>query len=500
MNKKKNLLLNWWASGGGSPSQTLIEKINSYRTVSIGAFVQKIGSAWRIFSPFNDEYAQYWSIEKEQSNTDFYMNLSPGWGITRYFEVKLPDSTTGTYQATTAATSYTSQVGATATLTFYGTGLKFYSYTDNRGGIWSFSVDGGTPVTISTYNSGVAAYRRHDVFPSGTFTKGVPHTVVATFTGADPLNPPSGGTARGWISRDSVTTDNTGIFSKAFYVMGSPTPNCGYFVSVDITNTIELADTPSHKEFAIDTRALVTTATENQEIPNHSPTNGDSASIFADVSTDRTLKINGIGTDYFADWAAIDPWTFAVGGDEILISEVYIGVNHEDQATHLFDLVNEYTFSSQGLNVHLVGTTLTDLYNSTFYYAMHSVLGSSLNRVLIHGNEINTSVSTSPTQPTIAAGSNIGNWNGISIGVNNAGTDFQKSLVYIMQMNPNDLLLDLSLNPVLSYQSNGTRTKVYPAAASNQPIDDNVTFEFSTDFIMGFVPDAYNELKSYAGL
>lgn len=99
---------------------------------------------------------------------------------------------------------YTTQVGATFSFTFDGTGFDFQHYTDNRGGVWEFNVDGTLAVAVSTHI---------DAVPAGQVTSGVArqpiarglaggtHTVIATFKGDDPEHAPAGGagTARGWV-------------------------------------------------------------------------------------------------------------------------------------------------------------------------------------------------------------------------------------------------------------------------------------------------------------
>lgn len=91
--------------------------------------------------------------------------------------------------------TYTTQVGAEMRFSFTGPVLEFQTYMDNSGGMWEFVIDGGSPIQISTYSpSGTTDWL---VVASGLSSGS--HDVVATFVGADPLNPPSSGEPRGWL-------------------------------------------------------------------------------------------------------------------------------------------------------------------------------------------------------------------------------------------------------------------------------------------------------------
>ncbi|MCK5600596.1 hypothetical protein KAR91_01935 [Candidatus Pacearchaeota archaeon] len=107
---------------------------------------------------------------------------------------------TGTF-ITTTSNSYTVTVNDTFDFTFRGTGFIFPHFADDRGGVWRFEVDGAIVAEISTFSSSLITTKIVEV------VKGLPerdHSVVATFLGDDPLNPPSGGggTSRGWFKYD----------------------------------------------------------------------------------------------------------------------------------------------------------------------------------------------------------------------------------------------------------------------------------------------------------
>lgn len=108
-------------------------------------------------------------------------------------------TTTGVFHATTT-TPYTAEVGATITVQVVvvePSTIQAYTFTDNRGGIWEFTVQ-DTPAlsaTVSTWASSGTS-RRTTLF---TLPAGI-HTIVGEFLGADPENPPANSaTARGWL-------------------------------------------------------------------------------------------------------------------------------------------------------------------------------------------------------------------------------------------------------------------------------------------------------------
>jgi hypothetical protein len=502
MKKKLKLLLYKWLNSGGGSTESLLDTILSYRTApSQKANVQRVSATWRIWTPIDEEYAQFYDTAKEISADDDYWALDSAWGIMKYFEIRLPDSTSGTYTNATSASGYTTQVGATATITFKGTGMKFSSVIDNRGGIWRATANTGETIDFSVYNSS-SSVRLSDVFPPGTFDPTVDTTVVFTFQGADPLNPPSGGTARGWISRDSVTVSNAGRYQKAFYIIGSPTPNCSHDTMTVAHTKYTLCSGPSHKEFAFSTRARSgTVAIQNQWIPNHSAIATTKASIFANLTTDRTITVDGGATNYLTSFT--DAFTFAVGGDSVVLHEVYEGCNIDDEPLSLFDIINTYTWTMGGLSIYVRMEALVNLYNTTGYLSMHDAEATQQTHSLCNGIEFDNTDNTGGLFDTLVTQGELPTWNGNSITVNKTGTDLAKSFCVGMNIRNISSAFNLSNSAYLQevrIQGNGTRGKLYPAVVNNIEIDQGEVFEWTSDFTIGIVPDAYNELKSYVGL
>jgi hypothetical protein len=502
MNKKKKLLFYNWLNGAGVSSETLIETINSYRTAnSQKAYVQRAASIWRVWTPIDSEYAQFYDTAKEVSADDDYWALDSPWGIMKYFNVQLPTTTSGAFTNSTAATCYTTAVGAYVQFTTTGTwtGLKVASYSDNRGGVWRATVNGGEAFDFSVWRFAEGNILS-DVYSGRSGIAG--DVIRLTYQGADPLNPPTGGTARGWIARDSVTVSNAGRFSKCFYIVGSETPNCCHETMQIAHTKYTLASGPSHKEFAFSTRARSgTTAIQNQWIPNHSAIATTEAAKFANLTTDRTIKIDGGATDYLTSFT--DAFVFAVGGDSIVLNEVYEGCNIDDEPLSLFDIINNYTWTKDKFTVYVRMETLVNLYNTTGYLSMHDAEAAQQTHTLCNGTEFANNTNTGGGFTTLVNQAGLSSWNGNSITVNKTGSDLVKSFCVAMNLKNVSSAFVLS-NPLylqeVRIQGNGTRGKTYPTVVNNIEIDAGQVFEWESDFIIGIVPDAYNELKSYAGL
>jgi len=163
---------------------------------------------------------------------------------------------TGTWVTTSEPTYYTTEVGATFTGVFDGTGFNFNSRTDNRGGIWEILVDGYITKTISVWSEVLTENVQIPI------VRGLPdsiHTVVGTFKGDDPLNAPTGGTARGWANH-YVEGGGASIFRTI-------TPS---YISYTVSATgLSVLQAASRKEFAF---SVIPdgTAYPYQWIPEHS--------------------------------------------------------------------------------------------------------------------------------------------------------------------------------------------------------------------------------------
>lgn len=168
---------------------------------------------------------------------------------------------------------YATSVGATITIPFTGTGVVFYHYADSRGGVWSAAIDGVNVLEFSTYSQSVE--NENAVVIAENLADSA-HTLVLTFMGADPENPPIGGSARGWFKFGVAGYE--GIYST---VQTTDLPTATMRLPNFVINR------SSVQEFAIrmspDGWALGT-----EWVPNHTSTAGSTRAISRDIS------INGV--------------------------------------------------------------------------------------------------------------------------------------------------------------------------------------------------------------
>ena len=200
---------------------------------------------------------------RKNANDDYILlmegvlgNITP---VQAVVESKNYETKTGTFDENYPPNFWTTQVGATISATFTGTRIDFNSYADNRGGIWEFVLDEGTPgeqrKTISTYSSSPVAIKTQTLF-SGLDDK--KHTIKGIFKGDDPSNPPAtgAGTARGWVFVGGLRPQDT---SRTFDI---------YRDTFDITKTDDVLYSYSNKEFAISCRPFGSTEAY-QFVPEH---------------------------------------------------------------------------------------------------------------------------------------------------------------------------------------------------------------------------------------
>lgn len=207
----------------------ILVKVVSPNEIEVGVFHQANRVTFFTFKPDGDGWRrQFQAVVRPVTEIEVLENYKKGSNFT---------SKTGEW-IEAEPTYYTTEVGATFSGEFEGTGLNFNHRTDNRGGIWEFVIDGYITKRISTFSTTT----RDNV---GTLiAKGLPngnHSFVATFKGADPNNAPSGGTARGWANFYT----GTGLTPKTI------TP---YIRSYEGGTGVSVLQETSRKEFAFSVR------------------------------------------------------------------------------------------------------------------------------------------------------------------------------------------------------------------------------------------------------
>jgi hypothetical protein len=261
------------------------------------------------------------------------------------------------------ASSYTITVGDKIYATFTGQYLDFRHYSDNRGGIWKFTLNGdsSTDVTISTYGvtptSGVLT-NVYSLLPLDTYN------VVAEFMGADPLNPPSGGVARGWFSYSASTDVNFPfrIYEQRYTINGS---------------TTLILNNSSNKELALLCRLDSSTSTP-EWIPDHGTgTTFGTAQILIDNIDLSSVSIN----NYFLPC------------DKVIVSNDMLGRNNVD-AIDLVDIKSSLIFLHNSITWNCTIEFLQDTKVSSGYVNMIPVNRATFGDLLIdsRGNAYNLNI------------------------------------------------------------------------------------------------------------
>lgn len=105
-----------------------------------------------------------------------------------------------------AVNSYTEILGGGWDAVFNGIGFFYQSLTNNRGGVWKFVIDEGTPDERQFLHSTYAEAETTVTTLIVSDLKNGPHTLRTEFMGDDPDHPPIGGASRGWFKYKGVFT------------------------------------------------------------------------------------------------------------------------------------------------------------------------------------------------------------------------------------------------------------------------------------------------------
>ena len=153
------------------------------------------------------------------------------------------------------ATHFATEVNSKIKTEISGEVIYFRRYGDNRGGVWEFTVDGDVDnkVIISTYKS-TAGTDNVKLFEN---LKDTTHVLEGVFIGDDPVNAPSGGVARGWLSYSTTTETTRTFFSR--------------FINLNMARDKNLNTAMSNKDFALRIRPKGS-AGEYHFIPEHNAT------------------------------------------------------------------------------------------------------------------------------------------------------------------------------------------------------------------------------------
>lgn len=335
-----------------------VKLLQEHNQVAPTLYVKKISDrTFQVLHPLAGNKSVLHSFDKDQY--DDYIKLGTGAIVNRAYTTiektgqdKNYDSRTGTW-STSNVNHYTTEVGATFTFDFEGTGFDIRHYADNTGGIWEFVIDGDTAnkITYSTYSASTVFVKR-SVIARG-LTKGN-HTVVATYTGNDPLN--TGELSRGWIRYDTVTKGII-LFDDA----------------LNYTKLFDVTAVNSNREFAIRVTPYGSGYTA-QWFPEH---NGK-GTVFA-----TSQKV------YFDD-VEVTSWTADTGFKEVKVIKVIqkmVAKHPDDLNTSLCEIYSLHTVSASGVAVKVKIKWLVKSIITNGYVMMFPCATSFANQLLTsYGN------------------------------------------------------------------------------------------------------------------
>lgn len=195
------------------------------------------------------------NVFSKNANDDYFILSESYVGNTSsselYKEFVNYEKVSGTID-TQYSTHYATEINTKIKATVSGEIIYFRCYGDNRGGIWEFTVDGdvNNKVKVSTYKE-TAGTNDVKLFEN---LKDTSHVIEGVFIGDDPLNAPSGGVSRAWLSY-STTVETTKTFS-------------GRYINLNMVREKNLNTAMSNKDFALRVRPTGSTG-EYHFIPEH---------------------------------------------------------------------------------------------------------------------------------------------------------------------------------------------------------------------------------------
>ena len=275
--------------------------------------------------PISNSKGVSYTFAKNQ-NDDYVMlldgsigNINPVYVATNFINAIL----NGTFIQDYPPNIYTVTINDSISTTFIGTKVSFYTYRENRGGLWEFILDEGTGgeqrKNVSVY-SATAETVEITLFENLDYKK---HTLKAVFKGQDPANPVA--TPRGWLYLGGLRPQDT---LKTFKI---------YNDTFDITETTQAMYSYSNKEFAIEARPAGTSVT-HQFIPEH----------------------NAIGTAFklseqqlYADGKPVDFNTgnYAVDVETVQLIQRVKGIHTSDPTNPLMEIITYHTIKNGAVSV-----------------------------------------------------------------------------------------------------------------------------------------------------
>ena len=386
-------------------------------------------------------------------------------------------TTTGTFVATSEQYGYTTQVGAKwsvlVNVPFKGAEIRVHPYKDNRGGIWRYSI-GGQVTEFSTYSASASRETNGQLVSSPEVSAGS-QLLTAEFIGADPANPPSGGTARGWLARTPGTNQYPGQYALIQY----PDISGGW-----VQGTKQGIE--SNREFAWWIKRAATEQTARW-VPYHTVQTAFNAEAprFYDGNRELSISWLQVGQPYDAT------------GPVSIVQHVY-GRNPEEPSVNLLDIWTTTTIHPSGrLTIEGKIRANFDIQVTNTYVLMNPVNSAVFDTVISPiGNSYPNTVAQEGTNTNLPE------------------SDWGTSWVFLSSASPDNVAAFRYNNPAettrrglpgknpegtrawLEHRAGGQILKHYQKLwATNEIVPAGTVHRFSGDYIHRQKPNAYQEFS-----
>lgn len=438
--------------------QSLILKVNNYQS-----------KVFTIINKINNEKAIQYSTRTPTFNgiQDGFILFNEGrYGniVNEYILInqQSADIMNGSWNKEYKPSYYATKIGDSMTKRFIGNKIDFFTFGDNRGGIWEFMLDNDeeNKITLSTWQETPGVIPPRTIFENLEYKE---HILTATFKGDDPKHPPSSGlgTSRGW------TYYNDGENAiNSFYI---------YKKSINVDPIITPLYGASNKEFAFEVRKK---GTDN---PFH-------FCPFHDVITafkidEPIFKVNGVVTELKTGDIFYDINEFTI------IQRIYAkNPESEDRLAEITTITN---FKNDGtVTVDGKYKALTDLDIKSAYGIMW-ILDSNFN------SKILSSIDNEYKSTDNLIGSNLFLNEESDMTTSFASvSEKYKNIISCVTFNDakNTLRSGLdgkSKNPTWLQYRNNEITKLYQQVYSNSIIKKGETYKFSGTFILAEIENIY---------
>ncbi|MCQ6341627.1 phage baseplate upper protein [Bacillus cereus] len=374
---------------------------------------------------------------------------------------------TGAMQKANPPNYYTTTVGDTFTFTFDGTGFDFQHFTDNRGGLWEFKVDGTVVKTISTHIHAVPTNELKVNYGIRPVARGLAkgtHTVIATFKGDDPANAPASGanTARGWVKNDTGYAQAAEAHKTALL----------YDDLLNPVKEIDLLVPFSNKEFAFRIKPKDSSVAA-EWIPEH-----NAATVFK-VSQKMYIDDQEI-TSWIAD-------TTVKEAQMVRAVQRMKGFHPSDLTTALCEIYSVHTVTHKGVTFDIKIKWLKDTCIEDGYVAMLPGSRPFVEKLVDATGQSLDTIASDNSFNDIPNGEKITSY----AMFNTTGTD------YVVAMKINHIHASLRKgqtglrNPLVWLQHrDATLQKLYPQVYKNYTAKAGETHQFSATYYVGELPFA----------